>query len=197
MTPETRSTKERILESAIKLFSQKGYLGASTREIARGAGVAEVTLFRHFSTKEKLFEEVLNNYSFLPVLKHKLPELFNLEYEEALFEIIRSFLSSLFLRKEMTKIIKAEIFTHPEKVAKYVQVFIDELYNTIAIYFKEMQEKGILRNFDTRLGGRALLGMVFSYFEVEEFIFQKQSSQEDYEKAIKEFVKIFAKGTLK
>lgn len=197
MNSEPLSTKDKLLESALKLFSQKGYLGATTREIAKEAGVAEITLFRHFSTKEQLLEEVLNNYSFLPELKYILPGLSKLEYEEALFVIIKTFLDSLFLRKEMTKIMKAEIFTHPEKVAKYVQIFIDELYDTIAIYFKEMQEMGILRDFDTRLGGRALLGMVFSYFEVEEFIFQKQSSKEDYERAIKEFITIFAKGTLK
>ncbi|MCX8030044.1 MAG: TetR/AcrR family transcriptional regulator [Thermodesulfovibrionales bacterium] len=197
MTLQSLSTKDKILESAIKLFSQKGYLGASTRQIAKEAGVAEITLFRHFSTKEKLLEEVLNKYSFLPHLRTILPEVLNLEYEDALFLIVKNFLNSLFLRKDLIKIMKAEIFTHPDKVAKHLQVFIDELYDTIALYFQEMQTRGILRDFDTRLAGRALLGMVFTYFEVEEYIFQKQNTIEDYEEAIKEFVKIFVKGTVK
>ena len=51
----TTPTKEKILDATIALVSQKGYLGATTREIARGAGVTELTLFRHFGTKEKLF----------------------------------------------------------------------------------------------------------------------------------------------
>lgn len=197
MTPETRSTKEKILESALKLFSAKGYLGATTREIAKEAGVAEVTLFRHFPSKENLLEGVLKNYSFLPELKHILPELSSLKYEDALFVIIRSFLDSLFLRKDITKIMKTEILTHPEQVTRFFRPFLDELYDTIASYFEEMQKKGLCREFDTRLGGRALLGMIFSYFEVEEFIFQRQSTQEDYEKTIKEFINIFIKGTLK
>lgn len=197
MTPETRSTKTKILESALKLFSEKGYLGATTREIAKEAAVAEVTLFRHFATKEKLLQEVFNNYSFLPELKNFLPEVSHLEYRDALSLIVRRFLNSLFLHKEMIKIIKSEFYTYPEHVTQLYQSFLDELYMTLASYFDEMQEKGILMEFDTKLGARALLGMFFSYFEVEEFIFQKSGSREDYEKAINVFIEIFMKGTLR
>ncbi len=62
-------TKDRILKTGLKLFSKKGYLGATTKEIAKTAGIAEITLFRHFSSKERLFEEVINAYSFLPAKK--------------------------------------------------------------------------------------------------------------------------------
>ena len=55
----TTTTKEKILTAAMSLVSEKGYLGATTREIAHDAGVTELTLFRHFGSKEKLFEEVL------------------------------------------------------------------------------------------------------------------------------------------
>ncbi|RMG73353.1 MAG: TetR/AcrR family transcriptional regulator, partial [Nitrospirae bacterium] len=41
-------TRKALLESALELISEKGYLGATTREIAMRAGVSEITLFRHF-----------------------------------------------------------------------------------------------------------------------------------------------------
>ncbi len=44
-----------ILESARRLFSEKGFWGTSTREIAETAGVAEVLLFRHFGSKADLY----------------------------------------------------------------------------------------------------------------------------------------------
>ena len=50
------TTKQRLLDATLKLISEKGYLGSTTREIAQEAGVTELTLFRHFGTKEKLFE---------------------------------------------------------------------------------------------------------------------------------------------
>lgn len=197
MIAEPLSTKEKILESALNLFSRKGYLGATTREIAKDAGVAEVTLFRHFPTKEKLLEAVFQRYSFLPELRNILPEISNFEYREALLMLVKSFLNTLFARKEMIKIIKSEMFTYPEHVIAFYQLFLDELYSTLAIYFEEMQQKGILRDFDPKLGGRALLGMVFSYFEVQEFIFNKQGDLKDYDRAINEFIEIFIRGTLK
>jgi AcrR family transcriptional regulator len=45
-------TKKRILAAAELVFSRDGFQGATTREIARQAGVNEVTLFRHFRTRE-------------------------------------------------------------------------------------------------------------------------------------------------
>ena len=197
MISETLSTKEKILESALRLFSQKGYLGAATREIARDAGVAEVTLFRHFPTKERLLEAVFHKYSFLPELKNILPEVSNLEYKEAISLIVKSFLNSLFLHRNMIKIMKSEMFTYPEQVIAFYQTFLDELYKTLAAYFENMQQKGHLRDFEPKLGGRALLGMIFSFFEVEELIFNKQGSQKDYDKAINEFIEIFIRGTQK
>ena len=52
-------TRKKLLEATYQLISEKGYLGATTREIAARAGVSELTLFRKFGKKELLFEEML------------------------------------------------------------------------------------------------------------------------------------------
>jgi AcrR family transcriptional regulator len=57
--PSTEQTRERLLEAAARTFSQEGIQGATTRHIAREAGVNEVTLFRHFKSKEQLLGTVL------------------------------------------------------------------------------------------------------------------------------------------
>ena len=43
--------EEKILKSAIKIFSEKGFSASTTSEIAKDAGVAEGTIFRYFKTK--------------------------------------------------------------------------------------------------------------------------------------------------
>ena len=53
-----RPAAERLLEAAARIFARDGLSGATTREIARAAGVNEVTLFRHFHTKENLVSAV-------------------------------------------------------------------------------------------------------------------------------------------
>lgn len=53
------STEQRILSTAAALFSQFGYNGVSTREIATTASVNEVTIYRHFPRKRDLYLAVL------------------------------------------------------------------------------------------------------------------------------------------
>ncbi|NLK00186.1 MAG: TetR/AcrR family transcriptional regulator [Clostridia bacterium] len=55
----SRDTRAEIIAAAKALFLEKGYRGGTTREIAEKAGIAEVTLFRHFGSKKDLFLSVV------------------------------------------------------------------------------------------------------------------------------------------
>lgn len=46
--------QRKIMEAAMQIFAEKGFSGASTSEIAKLAGVAEGTIFRHYKTKKDL-----------------------------------------------------------------------------------------------------------------------------------------------
>jgi AcrR family transcriptional regulator len=188
-------TKEKILEAGLALFSQKGYLGATTKEIAKKAGVAELTLFRQCASKEKLFEEIILRYSFLPTLKGLLPEIKNLDYATALSTIAARFLERLSERRQLIKIMHAEIPLYPVKVKEIYHNFIDEMHRTLASYFMELQKRGLLRDFDPELAAKAFLGMFFSYFNAQEFLAGKKVETVDADTVIREFVDIFIRGT--
>lgn len=53
--------KECILNAAIKLFAKNGVYATSTLSLAHAAGVAEGTIFRHFSNKEEIFFKILSS----------------------------------------------------------------------------------------------------------------------------------------
>lgn len=53
------TTEKRIIDSAVRLFSQKGYKNTSIREVALKAGINKLTVFRHFNDKETLFAETI------------------------------------------------------------------------------------------------------------------------------------------
>src|SRR5512135_356745 len=131
-----KDTKEKILDAGLNLFSKKGYLGATTKEIAKKAGVAELTLFRHFSSKERLFEEAIKRRSFLPTLKGLLPELRDLTYTDALTEIAYRYLERLSERRELIKIMHSEIHLYPAKLREIQQKFVGEIIGTLASYFR-------------------------------------------------------------
>ena len=50
-----KDTRELILNASIEVFSEKGFTLTTTLEISKKAGVSEMTLYRHFQTKNNLF----------------------------------------------------------------------------------------------------------------------------------------------
>ncbi len=52
-------TKRKILDASLKVFAREGYKSATTRSIANESGFSEITLFRKFETKKKLFDEAM------------------------------------------------------------------------------------------------------------------------------------------
>jgi AcrR family transcriptional regulator len=56
---EVNEAEIRLLESALNLFSEKGYEGTSIREIIEGAGVTRPVLYYYFTNKEDLFRRLL------------------------------------------------------------------------------------------------------------------------------------------
>jgi AcrR family transcriptional regulator len=191
-------TKEQLLKATLKLISEKGYLGATTREIALEAGVTELTLFRHFGSKEKLFEELLKSYTFLPKLKELLPGLDGLSCEQALTVIAKRFLLTLKERKAMIKILFSEVTTYPEKIRTVYNNFIDEMRATLAGYFRVLQDREILKkNISPEIAARVFLWILFSYFRSEEIMRGGSGmTKKKLDENVGEFVKIFMYGTI-
>lgn len=79
--------KKQILEAAKTVFIEKGYASATTAGIAKEADIAEVTLFRYFSSKQELFESI-----FKPFLNSSVNDRLSLDktkpVEEQVFELL-------------------------------------------------------------------------------------------------------------
>lgn len=65
MTAQTRLTgkerKAQIMDAALKVFARAGFSGARTKEIAKAAGISETLIFRHFDSKEDLYQQSLQH----------------------------------------------------------------------------------------------------------------------------------------
>lgn len=57
-----RKLRERIIQSALKLFSEKGYHSTNVQEIANYTGVARGTLYNHFSSKQSILVAIYEHY---------------------------------------------------------------------------------------------------------------------------------------
>ncbi|QIZ98688.1 MULTISPECIES: TetR/AcrR family transcriptional regulator [unclassified Leifsonia] len=79
--------REEILTTALDVFAQKGYRGASLREIASSVGLSQAGLLHHFSSKEELFAEVLRKRD--EVDEHAHPEGGSVRGFDTLVDIVR------------------------------------------------------------------------------------------------------------
>ena len=55
-----KDTKERILEAALEMFSRKGYDGTNIRELTASLGLVKSSMYRHFKSKEEIWNCLLD-----------------------------------------------------------------------------------------------------------------------------------------
>lgn len=71
MKPRNTSRKDRIIQEALILFAEKGYVDTSTKEIALQAGVSEALIFKHFGNKDNLLSYLIKSGYRRVLLRHR------------------------------------------------------------------------------------------------------------------------------
>lgn len=57
-----KTTKQKIFDIAVDLFSKKGFNGVSVREIARNVGIKESSLYNHYQNKDDILAKIFNYF---------------------------------------------------------------------------------------------------------------------------------------
>jgi AcrR family transcriptional regulator len=144
---EEQETRERIMAAARQLMAQKGYKGATTRKISELAGVNEVTIFRHFKSKDALFEELLSG---LVDIRLKLEQSLQGDFprfKEMLMEYAKTYYSFLVDRKEILMICMIEADNHPSVIRMLSNVPMTAV-EVLCEKIKVFQDQGHLRPTD-------------------------------------------------
>lgn len=191
---QSDKTREKLLEATLELVSEKGYLGATTREIAALAGVSELTLFRKFGKKENLFEEMLESFTFLPQLRDLIEEIDEMPVQEGLNVIGTRFLRTLRERRPLAQIMLSEISHYPQKVRRIYRLMIDNLAGTLECYLENRKDRGEVRPIDMDFSSRAFLRVLFMTFVYESIIKGQIMSDDKIEYTIQELIAIFLNG---
>ena len=194
MVLKLEDTRNRILKAALELFSTHGYTAATTRQIAGLAGVTEVTLFRHFPAKEKLFEEVVCNSLSSPLFAQFVAQAKSLGYPQALLAIAEFFLEGLRQNEDLIKILYMESQRHSELMERIYVALVDSSSTILADYFAELQEKQIVRKFNARAAASMFLGIWLGFYE-EQHLFAVDSGKEPPEEFVHDCLEIFVRGT--
>ncbi|MCK6073478.1 TetR/AcrR family transcriptional regulator [Paenibacillus silvae] len=136
--PSKQSTREKLMLTAIDLFSLKGYKSVTTQEIALTAGVSEKTLFRHFGTKQNLLESAFDEYHYAAEMTRLFEEklVWNLHsdlllvsrtYHEIMHKNRKLFMISL---KEMNHLpdLRTRTIRHPQQLLELLTRYLQTMY---------------------------------------------------------------------
>lgn len=127
-------TKRKIFETSMKLFAQKGYDATSVEDITEAVGVAKGTLYYHFSSKEEIFNflieegtKLLQNSIDIKTSKYsnyiekiKAIVLIEVKIVEKYEDFITILLSQFWGNEERNKKCKQYIFEYINKIEKIV-----------------------------------------------------------------------------
>ena len=152
--------REQLLAAALKVYGTAGTRGATTRRIAQEAGVNEVTLFRHFGSKDALLRGAIEvSYErFVPI---RLPDV-PVDPEAELIAWCRVHHEFLVHIRSMLRISMAEFAEHPAYVEQACRLPVrvaDELH----AYLLRLRARGWTRgDWNARAATALLMGAVFA-----------------------------------
>jgi len=157
------STREKIIEATVKLIDEKGYKGATTREIAKEAGVNEVTLFRHFGSKKGIVEAIIEKYSNIDFLEFTFEHKIVWDIEKDLKMLAREYHNLLNQKRTVILLSIREEGKFPELDNLIKQIPYKYLM-TLVGYFEKMIEKGKIKKHDPHTIATNFLFVNFGYF---------------------------------
>lgn len=140
--------QEKIIHAAIEMFSKKGYAATSTKEIAKRAGVAEGTIFRHYSTKKDLLISIVSPMMkklLAPFIIRDIAKVLDIQYdsyEEFLYAMLKNRVSFLKKNLPIVKIMLQEIPFQPEIKALFKEHIGKEVYKKVEQLVQHFQENG-------------------------------------------------------
>lgn len=196
------NTRQKILEAAISTFIEKGFASASTAEISKRAGVAEVTLFRHFPKKKDLLHyavlEFINTFGeefAFDSLKNVLNENKDKSAKELLKLIILDRAS--FLEKSMPyiKMVFHEIQFHKDVQEIFFEKIIKKAYIIVNTIFEEIKQKENIKSIHSFLAMRSFIGMTFMLI-IQRNVFPLSELNSSFEEEVETIIDIFLNGII-
>lgn len=168
--------KERLLRAAIHVFSEKGFTGASTREIARRARVNPVTLFRTFNSKEQLHVAVVEHLIAGLQVRKQIDQLAQrgVRAHEFIAGIIKVVVDANLTTPQFQRVIWNAALERREIVSAKVLEHLLPILKRVQLHLSEYMEKGQLRKSDPLVAARLILGVAIYHYQLYELFGAKK-----------------------
>lgn len=179
--------RDRLLDVTARLYAEHGYLGTTTRRIAQEADVNEVTLFRHFGSKDALIRAALEHAE-----RRGRPDL-DPDFEHPAANLARwghALHDHYFAQRTLIRRVMGEQVERPE-IAPQVCSEANAEHLQLTRYLAALRERGLTHApFEPHAASAMFLGGLFVYALMREFLVEVPPP----EVAIPEFVRLLGQA---
>lgn len=187
-----KKARQRIIEAAVESFQTLGYARTTTQGIADKAGVAEVTIFRHFGDKQTLFKAVLPKIGGgvnFELLEEKLSGDLDADLTLISEQALRFFIE----QQDAIRMLMFESVHFPEMKAALAQN-PSGMIELLIRYFEKEHNAGKARVNDPQVTAQALMSAIFGYAIGMHPLHDLLPAKIPVEKISAEIVRIFLAG---
>ncbi len=189
-TVKKEQTMQIIINSAIKLFSSKGYSATTTTLIAKEAGVSEAIIFKHFRNKENLLKEIgsiaiseiVENISIIPLVKN-IESSKKYPFRDFLKSIIEERLEFFEKNAELIKLLLIEMQYSQDLKQQTSKILFPKALEALRGIKEIIQQKINTPKNQTNAIVRIFLGFTQSII-LQKYLFQIEISKDEIQKEL-------------
>ncbi|MBN1260489.1 MAG: TetR/AcrR family transcriptional regulator [Anaerolineae bacterium] len=149
--------KTQIMNAAAILFSEKGYDGTTTKEIAATADMAEGTLYNYFSSKRDILLGIATEMN--EALGGLLGNVEELKGREDIIDLVQRSFDLLVERLTFTRTVLMRVWIDDEVLREVVIEGVQRVSQQLQQFIAELITAGIFRPVDPALTARIIMGM--------------------------------------
>jgi AcrR family transcriptional regulator len=189
-----------ILEAAVRLFSEKGFRGVTTRELAAAVGVSEPVLYQHFETKRDLYRAIIEERAIYAGCR--IPERFGegwgdrTDDRQLLIELANGIIDWHKNDPAYARLLIFSGLEHHELSQMFIERYATAFQAGLASFFERRIAERKFRDIDPAIAAHSFIGLAANY-GMSCAVFQRATIDLPQQRAVDGFVDIFLEGIKK
>lgn len=134
---QAQATKNRLIDAALRVFAEKGFVGSTTKDIAREAGVTDGLIYHYFKSKEDLLWAGVEKNNMAPSLRKLVEQVHDQEnLERTLVTVFKGLFEMLDDRHELVVMFFGESQRDPrlqDRLVTLTQDGVESLFDALRL----------------------------------------------------------------
>jgi AcrR family transcriptional regulator len=188
--------RQSIVDTAIRLFAERGFRGTTTRQLAAAVGVSEPVLYQHFRTKGELYTAILESQSEhqMTCVAAQLQPLIEAEDDTAFFEAIGYGILGWYLDdSRFIRLLLHSALEGHELSDLFYEKQVAPFYEVLESYLSKRMKQGAFRKEEPGVVARAFTGM-FAHAGMIGSVYRPGLIGPDRKAIVEPLVRVFLQG---